>query len=146
MFDVCSCDCVDRPATPTETHSQPRHAICIFQFGLFAICLWLSFSSSVQAQAVDKTVASVTNGSQATPDVITYSDLIWQLALEPGRAFTAQPSSQDLNEVLKTLEDQLLVLQEARKLPLALTPDAQKDFDASVKKKRDELAQAFGAG
>jgi hypothetical protein len=67
------------------------------------------------------------------------------LALEPGRTFTTQPSSQDLNEALKTLEDQLLVLQEARKLPLALTADAQKDFEETVKKRRDELAQSFGS-
>ena len=111
------------------------------------LCVALLFvCPSSHAQTVtDKTVASVTNGSPAIPDLITYSDLIWQLALEPGRALTTQPSSQDLNEALKTLEDQLLVLQEARKLPLALTADAQKDFEATVQKRRDELAQSFGS-
>ena len=39
-----------------------------------------------------------------------------------------------------------MVLQEARKLPTALTPEAQKDFEETVKKRRDELAQAFGSG
>ena len=131
-------------------HEEDRvRASCNFvdRFILLAICaLLLAVWAPAQAQTVaDKTVASVTNGSQTTPDLITYSDLIWQLALEPARPFTTQPSSQDLNESLKTLEDQQLVLQEARKLPLALTPDAQKDFEETVKKRRDELAQSFGS-
>ena len=146
---------VERSAGPGARCVEQKRAIRISQFAVFqpqipliAICLLLSFlCASAQAQAVaDKTVASVTNGSQTTPDLITYSDLIWQLALEPGRAFTTQPASQDLNQVLKTLQDQLLVLQEARKLPTALTPEAQKDFEETVKKRRDELAQAFGSG
>ena len=107
---------------------------------LFALC------ASTQAQVIaDKTVASVTNGARATPDLITYSDIVWQLAIEPGRPFSAQPNSHDLNQALKTLEDQLLILQEARKLPLAETVEAQKEFEDEVKKKRDELAQSFGS-
>ena len=111
--------------------------LCTLLFGLYG---------RVQAQSVtDKTVASVTNGARATPDLISYSDLVWQLALEPGTALTDPPSSPALNEALKKLEDQLLILQEARKLPLAETPQAQKDFDDAVKHKRDELAQLFGS-
>jgi hypothetical protein len=107
---------------------------------LFALC------APVQAQTVsDKAVATVTNGAQTIPDLITYSDLVWQLALEPGRAFGARPASPELNQALKTLEDQLLILQEARKLPLAETNEAQKEFEDTVKKRRDELAQAFGS-
>ncbi len=107
---------------------------------LFALC------SSTNAQVVpDKTVASVTNGARATPDLITYSDIVWQLAIEPARPFSAQPNSKDLNEALKTLEDQLLILQEARKLPLAQTVEAQKEFDDQVKQRRDELAHSFGS-
>lgn len=102
--------------------------------------------SLLTAQTIaDKTVASVTNGARATPDLITYSDIIWQLAIEPSRPFSAQPSSHDLNQALKTLEDQLLILQEARKLPLAETVEAQKEFEDEVKRKRDELAQSFGS-
>src|SRR5215831_1470646 len=144
---VCSCDFVDRPSGQGERCSEQKRAVFKLQFPLLALCLMLYFvGASAQAQTVtDKAVASVTNGSQTVPDLITYSDLIWQLALEPGRTFTVQPASQDLNQVLKTLEDQMLVLQEARKLPLALTPEAQKDFEDTVKKRRDELAQAFGS-
>jgi hypothetical protein len=90
-------------------------------------------------------VASVTNGSRANPDLITYSDLVWQLTLEPGRPLIDRPSSTDLNHALRLLEDQLLILQEARKLPLAATDQAREDFDKEVQRKRNELAQAFGS-
>jgi hypothetical protein len=142
-FGVRSCDFVDRSA---QIHNL--QSLFNFQFVVVvALFSWLfPLCTSVSAQTVaDKTVATVTNGSQTVPDLITYSDLIWQLALEPGRPFTVRPSSADLNQALKTLEDQLLILQEARKLPLTLTADAQKDVEETVKKRRDELAQAFGS-
>ena len=130
--------------------------IFIFQFSVFSfqflslllpLCtLLLALCAPAQAQTVaDKAVATVTNGAQTIPDLITYSDLVWQLALEPGRAGGAPPASPELNQALKTLEDQLLILQEARKLPLAETNEAQKEFEDTVKKRRDELAQAFGS-
>ncbi|HSP61641.1 MAG TPA: hypothetical protein VLQ90_01520 [Pyrinomonadaceae bacterium] len=114
---------------------------------LLALCtLLLALCPSVQAQTVaDKTVASVTNGSRAMPDLITYSDLIWQLALEPATPFAEKPSSENLNRALRELEDQVLVLQEARKLPSADTPEGRKDRDEEVKKRRDELAQFMGS-
>jgi len=117
-----------------------RSSLLIVVLLLTAHCLVLT------AQVIpDKTVASVTNGARATPDLITYSDIVWQLAIEPARPFSAQPNSKDLNEALKTLEDQLLILQEARKLPLAQTVEAQKEFDDQVKQRRDELAHSFGS-
>jgi len=111
-----------------------------------ALCSLLLLCSAAQAQSVaDKTVATVNNGARANPDLITLSDIVWQLALEPGRLFKERPSSQELNQGLKTLEDQLLILQEARKLPLAPTAEAQREFDQTVKDRRDELARAFGS-
>ena len=99
-----------------------------------------------QAQTVvDKTVATVTNGSQTTPDLITYSDIVWQLALEPDRPFNDKPSSPELNQALTTLEDQLLILEEARKLPLANSAAAQDEFNQMVRDRRDELARSFGS-
>jgi hypothetical protein len=114
---------------------------------LFALCsLLFALCPSAQGQVTaDKAVASVTNGSRATPDLITYSDLIWQLALDPATPFAEKPSSENLNRVLRLLEDQVLVLQEARKLPSADTPEAGKDRDEEVKKRRDELAQLMGS-
>ncbi|HMH42429.1 MAG TPA: hypothetical protein VK557_03020 [Pyrinomonadaceae bacterium] len=114
---------------------------------LLPLCtLLFAISAPGQAQTVaDKAVATVTNGAQPIPDLITYSDLVWQLSLEPSRDVSARPASPELNQALKTLEDQLLILQEARKLPLAETNEAQKEFEDTVKKRRDELAQAFGS-
>jgi hypothetical protein len=130
--------------------------ICNLQFSIFnfhflsffpALCaLLLPLCAAAQAQTiVDKTVATVTTGARSTPDLITYSDLVWQLALEPGRPFSERPGSLDLNQALKTLEDQLLILQEARKLPLAQTAEAQKEFEKTVVERRNELAQSFGS-
>ena len=108
-----------------------------------AVCL---LPPAARAQTIaDKMVATVTNGSRATPDLITYSDLVWQLALEPGTPFSDRPSSANLNRALRLVEDQTLILQEARKLPSADTPDALAQRDKDVQIRRDELAQAFGS-
>jgi hypothetical protein len=110
---------------------------------LTACCL---LASAVHAQVVtDKIVATVNNGARTTPDIITYSDLVWQLALEPARPFADKPGSTALNEALRRLEDQLLILQEARKLPSADTPEAIAQLDKDVQEKRDELVKAFGS-
>jgi hypothetical protein len=123
--------------------SDRRRLLSAFCFLLTAFCL---LPSAVRAQVVtDKMVASVTNGSRATPDLITYSDLVWQLALEPGRPLAERPSSEDLNHSLRVLEDQLLILQEARKLPIADTEKARQEFDDAVGQKLKELTQAFGS-
>ena len=114
--------------------------ICLL---LTAVCF---LPSVVRAQTVtDKMVASVTNGARATPDLISYSDLLWQLALESGRPLVDRPASADLNHALRLVEDQVLILQEARKLPTADTDKARQELDAEVKKQRDQLAQAFGS-
>jgi hypothetical protein len=115
-----------------------------------AFCLLLTtfclLPAAARAQTfTDKMVASVTNGARANPDLITYSDLVWQLTLEPARPLVEKPSSEDLNHALRLLEDQLLILQEARKLPIADSAQARDDFARAVQKKRDELAQAFGS-
>lgn len=110
---------------------------------LSAVCL---LPSVARGQTVaDKMVATVTNGSRATPDLITLSDLVWQLALQPATPFADRPSSANLNRALRRFQDQTLILQEARKLPSADTPDAIKERDREVQIRRDELAQAFGS-
>ena len=103
---------------------------------LTAYCL---LPSAVSAQVVvDKTVATVNNGSLAIPDLITYSDLVWQLALQPN-APIERPTSQQLNHALELLKDQRLILLEANKLPGAeITPK-------EVESRRDELAREFGS-
>jgi hypothetical protein len=118
----------------------------LLTLALLLLTAHCSLLTEARAQTIaDKMVASVTNGSRATPDLITYSDLVWQLALEPNRPLIERPKSEELNHALRLLEDQLLILQEARKLPTANTDKARQEFDDGVKKKRDELAQAFGS-
>ena len=65
-------------------------------------------------QMVDKTVATVSDGGRT--ELITYSDLKWQLALQPNVTLTP-PSSEDLNRALRLLIDQRLFALEAERLP-----------------------------
>lgn len=85
-------------------------------------------------QVVDKMVATVNAGVKT--DLITYSDLMWQLALQPNTPLD-NPTSADLNRALRLLIDQRLILQEAEKLPtLVPTP-------AEIGAERNELARNF---
>lgn len=87
-----------------------------------------AFSANTFAQSakvVDKMVATVNNGSRT--DLITYSDVMWQIALEPNTSVD-NPKSEDLNRALQTLIDLKLIEQEARKLP-AITPTEQEIED-----------------
>jgi hypothetical protein len=83
-------------------------------------------------QVVDKMVATVNAGVRT--DLITYSDLMWQLALQPNTVLD-NPTSADLNRALRLLLDQRLILQEAEKLP-TIVPTQKEVSDA-----RDELAR-----
>ena len=87
-------------------------------------------------QVVDKMVATVNAGVKT--ELITYSDLIWQLALQPGTPLN-NPSSPELNRALRLLIDQRLILQEAEKLP-TIAPTQKEITDA-----RDELAKNFAS-
>ena len=87
-------------------------------------------------QVVDKMVATVNAGVRT--DLITYSDLMWQLALQP-RTVLDNPSSEDLNRALRLLIDQRLILQEAEKIP-TIVPTQREVSDA-----RDDLARNFAS-
>jgi hypothetical protein len=112
---------------------------------LFFVALTLSpfpFSPvpPVLAQkVVDKMVATVNAG--VIPEcgencLITYSDLLWQLALQPNTPLD-NPSSADLNHSLRLVIDQRLILQEAEKLPTIAPTDAE------VKTAGDEFVKDF---
>ncbi len=73
-------------------------------------------------QVVDKTVATVTSGSRT--ELITYSDLVWQLALQPGIQIDP-PRSEDLNRALQTVIDQRLFAIEAERLPRTAPTDKE---------------------
>jgi hypothetical protein len=97
-------------------------SFCIFNF------TFLILAPSAQAQeVVDKMVATVNTGVR--PSLITYSDLMWQLALEPDTPLE-NPSSENLNRVLNLVISQRLILQEAERLP---------SIDPSEKEIQDRL-------
>jgi hypothetical protein len=90
-------------------------------------------------EVVDKMVATVNAGVVTECRqvcLITYSDLLWQLALQPNTSL-ASPNSEDLNRALRLIIDQRLILQEAEKLP-SIAPTAEE-----IKTARDELVKAF---
>ena len=97
----------------------------------------LAMPSPCAAQkVVDKMVATVNAGVKT--ELITYSDLLWQLALQPDTPLD-NPNSTDLNRALRLLIDQHLILQEAEKLP-TIAPTQKEINDA-----RDELARHFAS-
>ncbi len=65
-------------------------------------------------EIVDKTVAVVSDGNRS--ELITYSDLLWQLALQPGTPLDP-PRSDDLNQALQTMINQRLFALESQRLP-----------------------------
>jgi len=108
----------------------------LFQTALGLLLLVLLFHPAVGQRVVDKMVATVNAGART--DLITYSDLLWQLALQPNTPLD-NPTSADLNKALQLLIDQHLILQEAEKLP-TLEPTAKEISDA-----RDALARNFAS-
>jgi hypothetical protein len=78
-------------------------------------------------EVVDKTVAVVSDGSRT--ELITYSDLVWELALQPGVQLDP-PRSEDLNRVLQLLINQRLFTLEAERLPRS-APD-EREITAAI--------------
>jgi hypothetical protein len=87
-------------------------------------------------EVVDKMVATVNSGVR--PSLITYSDLLWQLALQPD-AVLEHPGTEHLNRVLNLIISQRLILQEAERLPTIAPTDEE------IKAKSDELARQFAS-
>ncbi|MDQ3801713.1 MAG: SurA N-terminal domain-containing protein [Acidobacteriota bacterium] len=80
--------------------------------------LFVFGGAAIKADAqriVDKTVATISDGVSSS-ELITYSDLLWQLALDPNAPLNP-PNSGDLKRVLQMLIDQRLFALEARRLP-----------------------------
>lgn len=90
---------------------------------------WLLATPARGQEVVDRMVA-VVNGRE----LITYSDLLWQLALQPNVPLET-PRQEDLKRALDLLVDQMLILQEAEKLPPAAPSD---------KEVNDELTRLIG--
>jgi hypothetical protein len=84
---------------------------------ILAVLIPIFSFPSFSQEVVDKTVATVSDGS-SDAELITYSDLLWQLALEPETPINP-PTSEDLNRALQTLINLRLFALEAQRLPSA---------------------------
>ncbi len=100
--------------------------------------LWAALAASVfffaapdarAQEVVDRTIATV-DDNVGQPELITYSDLLWQLALQPNVSLTP-PSSEDLDRALRLLIDQRLIALEAERLPRS--EPTQAEIDAKIK-------------
>ena len=118
-----------------KLYSYSRLVSLTFYLLPFTFCLFFCPTPLCMAQdVVDKMVATVNGGTR--DGLITYSDLLWQMALQPGTPLS-NPRSDDLNKALLLLEDQRLILQEAEKLPTIAPTDQE------VKDALDELTKQF---
>ncbi len=67
-------------------------------------------------------VATVNGGVRI--DLITYSDILWQIALQPDTPLS-NPGAENLNASLRLIINQRLILQEAEKLPTIAPTDEE---------------------
>ncbi|HJU94374.1 MAG TPA: hypothetical protein VJ656_15670 [Pyrinomonadaceae bacterium] len=122
-----------KPSTDYTDYSEKN--LCNLWMVLLVLLVLAFAPGYCPAQrVVDKMVATVNAGVRT--DLITYSDLMWQLALQPNTQLD-NPTSADLNRALRLLIDQRLILQEAEKIP-TIVPTQKEVSDA-----RDELARNF---
>jgi hypothetical protein len=83
----------------------------------------LVFCLSATAQTVvDRTLATVSDGVRT--ELITLSDLRWQLALQPGKPIDPPPQI-DLDEALRLVIDQRILALEAERLPRNAPTEAE---------------------
>ncbi|MFL6230776.1 MAG: hypothetical protein ACJ741_18535 [Pyrinomonadaceae bacterium] len=88
-------------------------------------------------EVVDRMVATI-NGRE----LITYTDLLWQLALQPDTPLD-NPRPQDLQDALNRLVDQRLISTEAGRLPTVSPTDAQVTAAVASLVKRFPTQAAF---
>src|SRR4029079_11504852 len=125
-----------REAENAEFTQRSCALLSVLSVGIFAIVLFAAPRQVAGQKVVDKMVATVNAGVKT--ELITYSDLLWQLALQPNTPLD-NPSSADLNHALRLLIDQRLILQEAEKLP-TIAPTTKEISEA-----RDQLAKNFAS-
>lgn len=88
------------------------------------LLILLNFFTAAISEAqtvVDKTVATVSDGVET--ELITYSDLLWQLALEPDAPINP-PRREDLEAAFERLVQQRLIALEAERLPASAPNEA----------------------
>lgn len=101
--------------------------ICL---NLCALAFIFAAQNVYAQQVVDKTVATIGDGA-GDPELITYSDLLWSLALQPGVPLNP-PTSEDLNRALQLLINQRLFALEAGRVPRNAA--TQTEIDAEIKR------------
>lgn len=119
-------------ASPVPVSIHPRvnkrllRVILAFAFGLF------TFTFAQAQQMVDQILTLVNE------DIITRTDLLWSLALDPKAPSPAGTVSSDvLRQKLDVMIDQRLIAQEARRVPgVQITPE-------EIAKKRTQLIAQF---
>src|SRR6476469_3562765 len=111
-----------RDAENAETTQRSCALLSVLSVGIFAMLLFAAPKQVAGQRVVDKMVATVNAGVKT--ELITYSDLLWQLALQPDTPLD-NPSSEQLNGALRLLIDQRLILQEAEKLPTIVPTSAE---------------------
>lgn len=92
------------------------------RFCLLLLGVVLLHVQVLSQEVVDKTVATVSDG--VNTELITLSDLKWQLALQPNTPLDP-PTSDDLNNALRILIDQRLFALEAQRIPSPPTSDSE---------------------
>ena len=96
---------------------------------LLPAAVFFCFLSNIAAQnVVDKTVATVNDGVKT--ELITLSDLRWQLALQPNVQLNPA-GSEDLNRALRQLIDLRIFALEAERLPRAAPTKKEIDLEIS---------------
>jgi hypothetical protein len=88
---------------------------------LAAMTAALAISCMAQ-RVLDRSVATITDGVRT--ELITYSDLLWQLALQPGTQLDPA-TSDDLNRALQLLINQRLFALEAERIPRSAPTDKE---------------------
>lgn len=100
----------------------------VLLIALFAAALFVCDARANAQVVVDKTVATVSDGVKI--ELITYSDLLWQLALRPGVSLTP-PSSENLNLALQLIINQRVIALEAERLPRTAPTDDEVKIEIS---------------
>ncbi len=106
----------------TKRREHCKRAMTLVAPAVFLLCVL--FSTAHAQTVVDKMVATVDSGGSV--DLITYSDLLWQLALQPDSSLE-NPTSAELNRVLTLVINQRLITQEADKVPTIAPNDREVD-------------------
>ncbi len=97
------------------------------RLGVFSICalvvaLWFAAATANGQVIVDRTIATVSDGART--ELITRSDLLWQLALQPGVSLNP-PREEDLRQALQIQINQRIFALEAQRLPRAAPTDKE---------------------